>query len=62
MLPLSCRMHYGCSHLPGWRFIIGVLQAVGMAAFSWIALPVCIVLMVGVLPATASINGGKEEI
>ena len=43
-------------------FIIGVLQAVGMAAFSWIALPVCIVLMVGVLLVIRSRNGGKEEI
>ena len=43
-------------------FIIGVLQAVGMAAFSWIALPACIVLMVGVLLVIRSRNGGKEEI
>lgn len=43
-------------------FIIGVLQAVGMAAFSWIALPVCIVLMAGVLLVIRSRNGGKEEI
>ena len=43
-------------------FIIGVLQAAGAAGFSWIALPVCIVLMVGVLLVIRSKNGGKEEI
>ena len=43
-------------------FIIGILQAAGAAGFSWIALPVCIVLMVGVLLVIRSRNGGKEEI
>ena len=43
-------------------FIIGILQAAGAAGLSWIALPVCIVLMVGVLLVIRSRNGGKEEI
>ena len=40
-------------------FIIGILQAAGAAGFSWIALPVCSVLMVGVLLVIRSRNGGK---
>ena len=43
-------------------FIIGILQAAGAAGLSWIALPVCIVLMVGVLLVIRSRNGGNEEI
>ena len=43
-------------------FIIGILQAAGAAGLSWIALPVCIVLMVCVLLVIRSRNGGKEEI
>ena len=43
-------------------FVIGILQAAGAAGLSWIALPVCIVLMVGVLLVIRSRNGGKEEI
>ena len=43
-------------------FIIGILQAAGAAGLSWIALPVCIVLMVCVLLVIRSRNGGKEDI
>ena len=42
-------------------FLIGVLQAIGASAFSWIALPVCIVLLICVLFVIRA-KTGKEEI
>lgn len=41
--------------------IIGILQAIGMAAISWIALPVSIVILVGVLLVIRA-RTGKEAI
>ena len=43
-------------------FIIGVLQAVGMAQLSLISLPICIVILVGALCVIRAKTGGKEEI
>ena len=42
-------------------FLIGVLQAIGASALSWIALPVSIVLLICVLLAIRA-RTGKEEI
>ena len=42
-------------------FLIGVLQAIGASALSWIALPVSIVLLICLLLAIRA-KTGKEEI
>ena len=42
-------------------FLIGVLQAIGASSLSWIALPVCIVLLICILFAIRA-KTGKEEI
>ena len=42
-------------------FLIGILQAVGLAGISWLALPVCIVVLIGVLFVIRS-RTGREEI
>lgn len=42
-------------------FLIGILQAIGCAGLSWIALPVCLVLLIGILLGIRK-KTGKEEI
>ena len=42
-------------------FLIGILQAAGLAGISWLALPVCIVVLIGVLFVIRS-RTGREEI
>lgn len=42
--------------------LIGIFKAVGLDAFVWLTLPVCIVLLCVVLCAIRAKNGGKEEI
>ena len=42
--------------------LIGIFMAVGLDAFVWLTLPVCIVLLCVVLCAIRAKNGGKEEI
>lgn len=41
-------------------FLIGILQAVGLAGISWLALPVCIVVLIGVLFVIRSRTGRKK--
>ena len=43
-------------------FLIGILQAAGLAGISWLVLPVCIVILVGLLFGIRSKTGGKEAI
>ena len=42
--------------------LIGIFKAVGLDAFVWLTLPICIVLLCVVLFVIRTKNGGKEEI
>lgn len=42
--------------------LIGIFMAAGLRAFTWLVLPVCIVILVGLLFGIRSKTGGKEAI
>ena len=42
--------------------LIGIFMALGMSGMSWLALPLCIVLLLAVLTVIRARTGGKEEI
>ena len=42
--------------------LIGIFMAMGMPGMSWLALPLCIVLLLAVLMVIRARTGGKEEI
>lgn len=42
--------------------LIGIFMAAGLRALTWLVLPVCIVILVGLLLGIRSKTGGKEAI